>query len=315
MHYSSCKNKHILTSLWQIASIFIILFLLLIPLHAHAQNSIPDQPDFKTMAKAESGAVEKVIDPLTLQLRDGRILFLSGLDFPDLDYYEPGPLSVMALKILRDMLEGQKVLIYQAKQDEGRINRMGHHVAHVVVYNKDLWVQGVLLRLGLARVRTTASNYDLAEHMYLYENQARAEKSGLWKVRAYDILSPDNAHLFTGGFAIVEGTILKIGNRQGQLYLNFGHNWRKDFTVAIPREHKKTFIQAGLNPQNLGGQKIRVRGWLRSYNGPYIEIDHPECLEFIKEEIEKKPANDKNKNIQNKHNEQKETPKENGLNN
>ena len=29
------------------------------------------------------------------------------------------------------------------------------------------------------------------------------------------------------------------------------------------------------------GKRIRVRGWLRSYNGPVIDVTHPEQIELL----------------------------------
>jgi len=138
-----------------------------------------------------------------------------------------------------------------------------------------------LLRLGLVRVRTTGDNFDLAKEMYIHEDFARSEKSGLWKIRAFEVHDPDNARLFTDGFGIVEGTVKSVSLKQGQTYVNFGNNWKKDLTLSIPRSKRKVFMKAGLNPINWGGKKIRVRGWLRDYNGPYVEIDHIEALEFL----------------------------------
>jgi micrococcal nuclease len=32
----------------------------------------------------------------------------------------------------------------------------------------------------------------------------------------------------------------------------------------------------------LNGKTIRVRGWVRNYNGPLIEITHPQQIEVLK---------------------------------
>ena len=31
------------------------------------------------------------------------------------------------------------------------------------------------------------------------------------------------------------------------------------------------------------GGRVRVRGWLKSFNGPMIEVTHPEQIEILKE--------------------------------
>lgn len=284
MVITDSKNKAILAFLKQITSIFIAVIIFSnYHMTAWAQEESPEiQPDFSSMSEAKDGIVARVVDPKTLQLKDGRIIALASLDFPDFDYYNPGELSVLSVKILRDMLENKQIKIYQTKNKErGRINRMGHHIAQVTLMDSKIWAQAILLRLGLARVRTTPTNADLAITMYAHEDFARSEKEGLWKLRAFAVHAPDNAHLFTNNFGIIEGKVKSISFKQGQVYVNFGHNWKQDLTIAVPSSKRKIFMRAGLDPKDWGGKKIRVRGWLRDYNGPYIEIDHPESIEFI----------------------------------
>lgn len=65
------------------------------------------------------------------------------------------------------------------------------------------------------------------------------------------------------------------------MYLNFGADWRTDFTITIAARDLKLFEQAGLDLFALEGRTVRVRGWLDSYNGPAIEADHPEQIEVL----------------------------------
>jgi hypothetical protein len=44
---------------------------------------------------------------------------------------------------------------------------------------------------------------------------------------------------------------------------------------------RKLFRGAGVDPAGLDGRRIRVRGWLRSRNGPMIEATHPEQIELL----------------------------------
>jgi hypothetical protein len=36
----------------------------------------------------------------------------------------------------------------------------------------------------------------------------------------------------------------------------------------------------GMDPATLKGRTVRVRGWLKQYNGPMIEVTHPEQMEL-----------------------------------
>lgn len=279
--------KQILTAFLALASFFLALT-------AGQQNSLAqnapaaapplEQTDFSELIETGTGRVVKVINPLTVELEDGRKIYLSGLDFPDLDYYAPGELAVTAQKIMADMLEGKDVTLYQTKSgDRGRTNRMGDHLAHLQRKEGSLWVQGTLLSLGLARVRTTADTPEMASQMYSIESQARLEKLGLWSIVAFQISTPDDAEKFIGTYHVVEGQILGATMKKNRLYLNFGKNWKNDFTVSISASDRRIFQNQGHNPQDWMGSKVRVRGWLGSYNGAYMEIDHPERFELLED--------------------------------
>lgn len=238
--------------------------------------------DFSAMQYMGQAKVEQIIDPQTIRLNDGRLIWLSGLDFPDNDPRDPGPLAVTTRDILSDYLDGETIRIYQTKtRDKGRQNRMGHEIAHITRKSDGGWVQGMLLSLGLARVRTTPDTPQLASTMYQREQDARGEKIGLWEEEKFQILTPDTAADKIGSFQIIEGHIQKAALVRNTLYLNFGANWRTDFTVMIEPADKRKFQKAGLDPLGWNGKTIRVRGWLEEYNGPLIRLKHPEAVEIL----------------------------------
>lgn len=226
--------------------------------------------------------VAQIIDPQTLQLSDGRLVRLAGLEFPDYNLHDQGALSITAMQILSDMLIGKDVYFYQTKKkDWGRSNRMGHHIGHIARKSDEAWAQGALISLGLARVRTTKRNPEMAMQMYALETKSREEKLGLWETDGFEILKPSGLEPHIGKFQVIEGRIESSALKKNRLYLNFGLNWRNDFTVSIAASDRRGFTKQGLDPLQWNGKTIRVRGWLESYNGPYIEIDHPERIELI----------------------------------
>ncbi len=234
--------------------------------------------DLRETGKAE---VLEVISPLTMKLSNGDIAHLNSLHLVDNTPEHAGPFAVTALNILKDMLEGETVLIYQAKKkDWGRTNRMGHTLAHLAREKDKAWVQGTLVGLGLAQVQTTKRNPEMAAQLYALEKHARKEKLGIWAKDA-KIISPDEAPEHINSFQIVEGTIESAALKKNRVYLNFGRNWRDDFTVSVAPEDRRAFSAKGLNPFEWSGKKIRVRGWIEDYNGAYIEIDHPEAIELL----------------------------------
>lgn len=240
------------------------------------------EPDFKDMRLDRDDRILDIIDPLTVRGENSGIIRLTGLDIPDYSPYQQGAIAQSAAAILHDMVLNKTVRLYQTHDRQtGRKNRMNQSLYHLVLKDSDSWVQGVMVRLGLARVRTEPSNPEMARQLYTLEAQARAQKLGLWAFDQYAVLTPKQTPEHLNSFAIVEGTVISAARKQNNIYLNFGSDWRDDFTVQIKPVHSRTFNAAGMNPLDLNGKTIRVRGWLQSYNGPYIEIDHPERIEII----------------------------------
>jgi len=161
------------------------------------------------------------------------------------------------------------------------MNRMGHDLVQLERLDNHAWAQGALLRLGLARVKTTKVNADLADDMLALETLARREKIGIWAEDGFALFTADDAQNAVGTFAIVEGQIESVALKKNRIYINFGKDWKRDFTVSIAPADKRVFSKAKLDPLGWGGKRIRVRGSVRDYNGPYMEVTHPAAIEFL----------------------------------
>ena len=85
---------------------------------------------------------------------------------------------------------------------------------------------------------------------------------------------------FVDSFQIIEGIITSSADVRGQIYLNFGADYKTDFTIAIARKDRRKFD--AIDPLSLEGARVHVRGWVELYNGPMIWIDHPERLEVLR---------------------------------
>jgi len=143
------------------------------------------------------------------------------------------------------------------------------------------WLNGTLAGQGLARVETTIDQRRCAREALALEQQARIAESGMWRQSVYSIRRAVEAAAFTNDFQIVEGRIEAAEEVRGRIYLNFGADWRTDFTVTIAPRDVRRFAESGLDPLSWGGSTIRVRGWLEWYNGPMIEASHPEQIELL----------------------------------
>jgi micrococcal nuclease len=136
----------------------------------------------------------------------------------------------------------------------------------------------------LARVYSFPDNRACIAELLARESEARAKRLGVWGSSAYRIQSADDVDRLgrlTQSYQLVEDTVAKVGEGGGRNYLNFGNDWRSDFTVSVERKDVPKFTAANLDLKRLGGKRIRARGWIEWRNGPMIAATHPEQLELL----------------------------------
>ena len=161
------------------------------------------------------------------------------------------------------------------------VDRHGRVLAHLVLAD-GRWVQGALLASGWARVYSFADNRALIAEMLALEATARAADAGLWADWFFgirDASRPDSIPV--DRYELVEGVVTGVAEFDRRVYLNFGADWRKDFTVTISPKNARLFGKAGLRPETWSDREILVRGWINWRNGPIIEVTHPEQIEVL----------------------------------
>ena len=119
--------------------------------------------------------------------------------------------------------------------------------------------------------------------MLARERTARAAGLGIWAHPFYALRRAEAAAEAIGSFQLVEGRVLEAAKVRGRVYLNFGEDWKTDFTISIAPKAWKLFEAEGIAPQDYRGRRLRVRGWLKSLNGPMIAATHPEQIEVLAE--------------------------------
>lgn len=247
--------------------------------------------------KATSSLVTKIVDGDTLVLVDGREVRLTGIQAPKLSLGRPNfdvwPLAEEARDAAIDLVLGKSVTLRFAG---ARADRHGRVLAQVFVAREDggfEWLQEELLRRGLARVYTFSDNRACSEELLKAERAARREERGIWADPFYAILDAADIPVLlerVGRFELVEGRVVSAALVRGRLYLNFGDDYREDFTVTVRERDVKLFGTeepwasfvggAAADVAALAGRHVRVRGWLDRYNGPEMEATHPEQIEF-----------------------------------
>lgn len=118
------------------------------------------------------------------------------------------------------------------------------------------------------------------------EAVARATRKGLWQNPAYAIRDARDTQTLTqltGTFQIIEGWVVATGASRREVFLNFGRNWRWDFTAAVvlPRGGDSAALSTRLKA--LEGRYVGVSGWLVKRNGPFIALAGAEAIEELPE--------------------------------
>lgn len=84
----------------------------------------------------------------------------------------------------------------------------------------------------------------------------------------------------TGRFRIVRGRVLRVVPTESYVYLNFGADWRADFTVRVRRTERDGALP-GADLDALAGRLVEVRGVVLEAGGPLIELSHPEQMQVL----------------------------------
>lgn len=234
-----------------------------------------------TAVPEERARVAAIGDGDTLVLDDGRRVRLVGIQAPraPLGWAEgvPWRLAEAARAALGELAQDRSVTL---RYGGAQVDRYGRTLAHV--YREDgVWLQGEMLRRGLARVYSFADNRALVPEMLELERAARAARQGLWRDPNYAVRRSEEAGRFIESFQLVEGRIVEIAKAKGQVFLNFGPDWHTAFTAHLPRSALPLFKESGLDPMSLKGATVRLRGWLRFYERPMLDVTHPEQIELI----------------------------------
>ena len=241
-------------------------------------------PATGSSAELEPGGparVVEVIDGDTVVLASGEQVRLVGIQAPKLALgrpnFEPWPLAQEANEALEALLLNRGVVLSYGGR---RIDRHGRLLAHLDT-EQGAWVQGAMLEAGLARVYSFRDNRARVAEMLELERAAREAGRGIWADPFYRVLEPEETEEYVGSFRIVEGRVLSAAIVKGRGYLNFGADWRSDFTVSIAGKDLRLFEAEGIEITSFEGRVIRARGWLKSFNGPMIEATHPEQIELV----------------------------------
>lgn len=250
-------------------------FLLFAPAVADGSES-PDVCPFAGVREVQFGAAASGNAFFT---EAGEVVLLAGILAPAQD--TEGEHSFAVNKdALFGLIENRVVTLAFTGAEQDRYGRL-----LAQVFADGAWLQGQLLREGLARAAPDLSTARCAEALLAAEAVARERGAGHWGTGRFTVTTParleEDEEGFAGTFQIVEGTVLSVGDYRGRYFLNFGEDRQTDFTVTVSPEDMRNFRAADMDLESLEGRRIRVRGWLEAYNGPNMPIAAPSVIEVM----------------------------------
>lgn len=235
--------------------------------------------------------LQRVADGDTFFTTDGTEVDLDGILALGSGGERIGPAQAAeARAALGDLLKQGAISLAFTGQKKDRYGRL-----KAQVFAGTEWVQGALLHAGLSRA---SAGEGCAKELLAAETEARNAHRGHWDDGSFAVLAPDDLRGKTGTFQIVEGKVETAATQRSRVYLNFGDDWKTDFTVTVSPDDAKRFRAAHVNLRKLQDHRLRVRGWLESYYGPEMEIAWPSAIEDLepkktKEKKQKKPRKKK----------------------
>lgn len=259
----------------------LVLFLLPFAL----AETVPAQ---SALEQGETDVVVEVIDGDTVELSDGSEVRLIGLQAPKLPLGRRGfatwPLAPEAKAYLETLVEGRTVVLGYGGR---RMDRYNRRLAQV--FREDgLWVQGQMIAAGMARVYSFADNRACVRELYDLEKTARSNREGIWGLNWYRVRDAFELERDIDTYQVIEGIPLSVAEVRGRFYLNFGEDRFTDFTATVSPRDAKLFRDANFDVLRLEGEEIRLRGWVSSFDGPNLQLTHPEQIEII-DDVERNP--------------------------
>ncbi len=235
-------------------------------------QSGPAQRGERCPAVAGSDRLAEVASDSSLSLATAGRARLSGIRLADDSPYRATAIA-LATRVGQDL----------TAREAGPRDRWGRVPVRLAAPSDRDDLAAALVAAGLAMVDPTHPEGLCDPQLLAAEQAARERGLGLWAEARYKPLAVDAPALGerAGQFAIVEGRIRSIGEREQRTYLNFGSDWSSDFTIIVPRRVWTGLVDRGLTAAALRGRRIRARGILENWQGTAITVIVPEMLEVM----------------------------------
>lgn len=220
----------------------------------------------------QTRAVKRVIDGDTIVVEpDERIRYV-GIDTPETGE----PFSEEAMEFQKKVVLGSRVRIATCEQEPR--DDYGRTLAFVLKGNLDVGEQ--LLRQGLARTLFLGPcGRAVAKRYRTLERGAFLSGLGIWSMQNPRRVDHRDAARYIGLLMSVTGKVVNVHAGPKAFHLNFGKDFKSDFTAVIFRKDLSRLLEEGLEPVTAyEGQWVEVTGILKEYNGPEILVESADQL-------------------------------------
>lgn len=216
----------------------------------------------------ETAAIGRAAGAGALALAGGREARLAGIAVRE-------PRALLSLS-------GKPAALFPVPPGETRYRQIPAHI----VLEDGAWLQERLLREGAAVVMPVYEKESTRLAALLEAEQAaRADRAGIWARPGREIFCAAKGDDAFDRFAIVQGRVVEAAEVGSVIYLNFGADYRTDFTVKIAKRDLGSLgaeaaaavkrLTAGGNPDMVA----EARGWVFWNGGPMIAAQtYPQLL-------------------------------------
>lgn len=163
-------------------------------------------------------------------------------------------------------------------KDVGELSRWGVQPVHAFM-GDGRSLQEILCSEGAVRVSPRTENYEFIDRLLTLERKAREAGKGLWSLPDYRVYDAASAEGAIGAFQLVEGVVARAAVTRSRFYLNFGADYRTDFTAGAVSRTYRRWAKDGLDLAVLEGERVRIRGFVEEINGPSVDLLHPKQIE------------------------------------
>ena len=162
----------------------------------------------------------------------------------------------------------------------GKSDRWGRVPARIIAAKDGTDLAALLLRDGEALVDVGDADALCRPALLAAEREVRVARRGAWASVLLAASDPEALAKEVGRFAVVEGRVLSVGERERRTYINFGHDFGRDFAVSISRRNWRRMQDLGLSAASLRGRTVRVRGIVEMRRAPSMEIVSRDMIEI-----------------------------------